>query len=128
VDGSRSATSRDKLFSTQIPLNAISSMELITGVRTPNSAIRPACGECYTRSDWPEAHGKLRGALRSFGQASEEASAAFGTRGWETRCVQTWRAPDASSTHPNSCDHAVGNNGTFFDRVDYQPNGKMRFT
>ena len=42
IDGQPISDQQSKLFSTQIPLNAINSMELITGAPTPNSATRPA--------------------------------------------------------------------------------------
>lgn len=72
--------------------------------------------------------GSLAAHYGSFGTVGEEATLGVGQARWENFLVfnteRTGRFLDTPEFRPI---HDAGNTGTFFDRVDYQPNGTNAF-
>lgn len=130
VDGQPISDQQSKNFSTQIPLNAIQSMELITGAPPAeygdktslivNAQTRSGLGQKLT--------GSLLGQWSSFATYSEEAKLGFGTaKVGNFIAFNTLRSGRFLDTPEFLPIHAVGSNGTAFYRFDLQPNGKDAF-
>jgi len=130
IDGQPISDQRNKVFSTSIPLNAIESMEVISGSPAAeygdktslviNAATRSGLGQ--------KANGSLVTSYGSFATVGEEAALAFGTRRWGNfvafNTERTSRFLDTAEFRPI---HAAGNTGTFFDLIDFQPGGRDIF-
>ena len=130
IDGQPISDQQSKNFSTQIPLNALQSMELITGAPPAefgdktslivNAVTRPGLGQ--------KPNGSLIGQWGSFGTYSEEATLGFGGAKvgnfLSFNAVRSGRFLDTPEFTPL---HAIGNGGTIFDRFDYQPTSKDAF-
>ncbi len=126
VDGQPISDQQSKAFSTQIPLNAIQSTELITGAPQAeygdktslvvNAVMRSGLGQ--------KPSGSILGQVGSFGTYSEEATYGQGNEkiGNFTafNMLRSGRFLDTPEFTPI---HAIGNNGTLFDRFDYHPTG-----
>lgn len=127
LDGQPISDQQSKAFSTQIPLNAVQSMELITGAPPAefgdktslivNAVTRSGLGQKPT--------GGLVGQWGSFGTYSEEAALGLGNSKVGNfisfNMLRSGRFLDTPEFTPL---HAIGNNGTLFDRFDYHPSGK----
>ncbi len=131
IDGQPISDQQSKVFSTQLPTNAIESMELTTG--TPNAEFGDKTSlvvQATTRSGLgaPRMFGSLDATYGTFGQAGGSASLGFGTAKFGNFMaadgVRSGRFLDTPQLQPN---HDVGNNGTLFDRIDYQPTGSDAF-
>ncbi len=130
VDGQPISDQQSKQFSTQIPLNAIQSMELITG--SPNAEFGDKTSlvvNAQTRSGLGQkAFGRLAGEYGSFGTMSEEASLGFGSARignfLVVNSIRSGRFLDTPEFRPY---HDTGNNGTIFDRFDFQPTARDAF-
>jgi len=131
IDGQPISDQQSKLFSTQLPLNAISSMELITGA--PNAEFGDKTSlvvNAVTQSGLGK--GKPFGSLGlqygSFGTASEEASLGWGNAKYGNFIVvNTLRSGRFLDTPEFQPIHAIGNNETLFDHFDLKPNDKDNF-
>jgi hypothetical protein len=124
VDGQPISDQQSKIFSTQLPLNAIESMELITGA--PNAEFGDKTGlvvNAVTQSGLgrDRVFGSIALQYGSFGTASEETSVGWGNSRYGNfivaNALRSGRFLDTPEFTPM---HAVGNNGTFFDHFDYQ--------
>ena len=127
IDGQPISDQQSKNFSTQIPLDAIQSMELITGAPPAeygdktslvvNATTKSGLGQKPT--------GSLLGEWGSFGTYSEEGTLALGGAKWGNfiafNALRSGRFLDTPEFMPL---HDIGNNGTLFDRFDFQPTGK----
>jgi hypothetical protein len=127
IDGQPISDQQSKNFSTQIPLDAIQSMELITGSPPAeygdktslvvNATTKSGLGQKPT--------GSLLGEWGSFGTYSEEGTLALGGAKWGNfiafNALRSGRFLDTPEFMPL---HDIGNNGTLFDRFDFQPTGK----
>jgi hypothetical protein len=130
IDGQPISDQQSKQFSTQIPLNALQSMELITGA--PNAEFGDKTSlvvNAQTRSGLGQKpSGSFTAQYGSFGTVAEEASLGFGGSKignfLVVNGVRSGRFLDTPEFQPI---HAKGNNGTIFDRVDFQPNGTNAF-
>jgi hypothetical protein len=125
VDGQPISDQESKTFSTQIPADAIQSMELITGSPDAeyggktslvvNSTTRSALGA-------PKTFGSLSSEWGSFGTWSGSASLGFGTPKFGNFIVlngtRSGRFLDTPEFLPI---HDIGNNESIFDRLDWQP-------
>ena len=131
IDGQPVTDQQSKRFSTQLPVNAIQSMELITGA--PNAEYGDKSSlvvNTVTKSglglDRPA--GQIWLGYGSFGSPSVESSVAFGTQKWGNFLVanaeRSGRFLDTPEFRPT---HAIGNTQTFFDRLDLQPTSKDSF-
>ncbi|MCZ2146398.1 MAG: TonB-dependent receptor [Bryobacterales bacterium] len=131
IDGQPISDQQSKQFSTQIPLNAIQSMELITG--SPNAEFGDKTSlvvNATTRSGLGLAKptGSFRAQYGSFGTVGEEAT--FGIGGPKignflvANALRSGRFLDTPEFRPI---HAAGNSGTVFDRLDWQPRDRDTF-
>jgi hypothetical protein len=131
IDGQTISDQQSKVFSTQIPLNALQSMELITG--TPDAQYGDKTSlvvNSTTRSGL--------GAAKPFGTI-ESQWGSFGT--WGGAATLGWGGPKfgnfvalngIQSGHfldtPEFVPiHDRGNNESIFDRLDWQPNSSDAF-
>jgi hypothetical protein len=128
VDGQPISDQQSKLFSTTIPLNAMESMELITGSPSAEYGDKTSLVvNATTRSGLGEIkpHGSFVAQYGSFGTPSEEATFSMGTSRFgnflAANALRSGRFLDTPEFTPI---HAIGNNQTFFDRLDFQPNGR----
>jgi hypothetical protein len=130
IDGQPISDQQSKAFSTQIPLDAIQSMELITG--TPPAEFGDKTSlivNAVTRSGLGQKpNGSFTAQRASFGTYSEEATLGFGSgkvgNFLAFNALRSGRFLDTPELQPI---HAIGNNGTIFDHFDYNPNGKDVF-
>ena len=124
IDGQPISDQQNKQFSTQIPLNALQSMELITGAPIAEFGDKTSLVvNATTRSGLGQKpFGSFVAQYGSFGTVSEEASLGLG--GAKTgnflvvNALRSGRFLDTPEFRPI---HAIGNNGTIFDRFDFQP-------
>lgn len=127
VDGQPISDQQSKNFSTQIPLDAIQSMELITGAPPAEFGDKTSLVvNAVTRSGLGQKnHGSLQGEWGSFGNYSEEATLGLGgAKVGNFIAVNMLRSGRFLDTPEFLPVHAIGNNGTVFDRFDYQPSSK----
>ena len=130
VDGQPVSDQQSRQFSTQIPLNALQSMELITGAQPAEFGDKTSLVvNAQTRSGLGQkTFGSLIGSYGSFGTLSEQATLGFGNAKignfMVVNSVRTGRFLDTPEFWPV---HAIGNNGTFFDRFDWQPAARDAF-
>ncbi len=124
VDGQQISDQQNKTFSTQLPPNAFQSLELVTsgasaeyGGKTGlivNTVTRSGLGQKPTAS--------FNAYYGSLGTVGEDATFGVGGSKWGNFLVvnssRTGRFLDSPEFTPF---HDVGNTGTIFDRVDYQP-------
>jgi hypothetical protein len=130
IDGQPIGDQQSKTFSTQIPLNALQSMELITGAPPAEFGDKTSLVvNAVTRSGLGQkTNGSLLGQWSSFGTYSEEATLAFGSaKVGNFIAVNTLRSGRFLDSPEFLPIHDIGNNGTIFDRFDWQPNGRDAF-
>ncbi len=128
IDNQPISDQQSKQFSTQIPLNAIESFEAISGLPAAEYGDKTSLViNAATRSGL--GHDKLFGSLiphyGSFGTVGEEATLGGSKGRWGnfmavnfTRSGRFLDSPEFASLHNR------GNNETFFDRIDFQPDPK----
>ncbi len=131
IDGQPISDQQSKVFSTQLPTSAIQSMQLTTG--TPNAEFGDKTSlvvQANTRSGLgaPHLFGNVDATYGTFGQTGGDVGLGFGTAKFgeffAADGVRSGRFLDTPQFDPI---HDAGNNGTIFDRLDYQPNGKDSF-
>jgi len=130
IDGQPIGDQQSTGFSTQIPLDAIQSMELITG--TPPAEFGDKTSlivNAVTKSGLGQkANGTLMGQWSSFGTYSEEATLGLGgPKVGNFLAVNTIRSGRFLDTPEFTPIHDIGNNGSIFDRFDYQPTSHDAF-
>ena len=125
IDGQPISDQQSKLFSTQIPLNALQSMELITG--TPDAQYGDKTSlvvNATTRSGLgaTKPYGSLESNWGSFGTWTGTATLGFGGARYGNfitlNGTRSGRFLDTPELFPL---HDIGTNGSIFDRVDWQP-------
>lgn len=130
IDGQPVSDQQSKQFSTQIPLNAVESMEVITGAPTAefgdktslivNAATKSGIGKKPFGSFTPQ--------YGSFGLVGEEGTLGFGSAKLgnflAANVLRSGRFLDTPEFHPM---HAIGNNYAIFDHIDYRPNSTDAF-
>ena len=127
IDGQPISDQQSKQFSTQIPLNAIQSMEIISGAPPAEFGDKTSLVvNAMTRSGLGQKpFGSFETEYGSFGAISEESS--FGLGGPKfgnfvaANALRSGRFLDTPEFRPR---HAIGNNQTLFDRADWQPTTK----
>ncbi len=130
IDGQPIGDQQSKGFSTQIPLDAIQSMELITGAPPAEFGDKTSLVvNAVTKSGLGQRlNGSLTGGWRSFGTYSEEATLGGGGprvgNFLVVNAIRSGRFLDSPEFTPI---HDIGNNGTIFDRFDYQPTSRDVF-
>jgi hypothetical protein len=128
IDGQPISDQQSKVFSTQLPISAVQSMELITGNPGAEFGDKTSLiAQVTTRSGL--------GAGRVFGNV-DASYGTFGTTGgsvglgWGTAKFGDFLAVDGVrsgrflDTPEFTAFHDKGNNQTIFDHLDFQPNGK----
>jgi hypothetical protein len=124
VDGEPISDQQSKQFSTQLPLNAIQSMELITGA--PNAEFGDKTSlvvSTVTKSGLGQKpFGSFMAQYGSFGTVAEETTFGIGGKRFgnflSANALRSGRFLDTNEFRPI---HAIGNNYTIFDRLDYHP-------
>ncbi len=130
VDGQPISDQQSKAFSTQIPLDAIQSMELITGAPPAEFGDKTSLVvNATTRSGLGQkANGSFTAQAASYGTYSEEATLGLGSpkvgNFLAVNMIRSGRFLDTPELTPL---HAIGNNGTIFDRLDYEPTSRDVF-
>jgi hypothetical protein len=128
IDGQPISDQQSKAFSTQVPVNAIQNMEVITG--TPNAEFGDKTSlvvNATTRSGLGlvRPKGEVLAQYGSFGTPSLESSVGVGgaKAGWFVAAngLRSGRFLDTPEFNPI---HAIGNNSNTFNRVDYLPSSK----
>ena len=127
VDGEPISDQQSKQFSTQLPLNAIQSMELITGA--PNAEFGDKTSlvvSAVTKSGLGQKpFGSFTAQYGSFGTVSEETTLGLGnSRFGNFLSANALRSGRFLDTNEFSPIHAIGNNYSIFDRVDFHPNDR----
>jgi hypothetical protein len=130
IDGQPISDQQSKNFSTQMPVNAIASMELVTGMPSAQYGDKTSLVvDAATKSGLGhKPFGEFDTYYGTFGQVGEDASFGFGgSKLGEFVVLNTTRSGrflDAPEFYPM---HDIGNNATLFDRIDWQPNGQDVF-
>jgi len=131
IDGQHISDQQSKVFSTQIPADAIQSMELITG--SPDAQFGDKSSlvvNATTRSALGAAKpfGSLDSSWGSFGTWNGSASLGIGgAKFGNFIVVNAIRSGHFLDTPEFLPIHDVGNNESVFDRMDWQPTGKDSF-
>ena len=131
VDGEPVSDQQSKQFSTQLPLNAVQSMQVITGAPPAEFGDKTSLVvNTTTRSGMGQSKptGELTTQYGSFGAISQEASIGFGGKNWGSftaaNGMRSSRFLDTPEFQPI---HAAGNSGNLFERLDYQPTERDMF-
>ena len=124
IDGQPVSDQQSKLFSTQIPLNALQGMELITGSPEAQYGDKTSLVvNATTRSGLgaTQPFGSFDTSWGSFGTWTGSATLGFGTptlgNFLALNLSRSGRFLDTPELLPI---HDIGNNGSIFDRVDWQ--------
>ncbi|HEV2729642.1 MAG TPA: carboxypeptidase-like regulatory domain-containing protein, partial [Terriglobales bacterium] len=131
IDGQPDNDQQSKVFSTQLPSNVVQSLELVTGFPSAeygektslvvNATTRTGLGS-------REPHGSLVTQYGSFGTVGEEADVSFGTsKVGEFLAFNASRSGRFLDTPEFVAIHDIGNNGSIFNRLDFQPNANNAF-
>ena len=131
IDGQPISDQQSKVFSTQLPISAIQSMEVVTG--TPGAEFgdkTSLVANITTRSGLGAARpfGNLDASYGSFGTVGGSAGLGFGgAHAGNFLAVDGIRSGRFLDTPEFRPFHDIGNNETIFDRFDYNPNGRDVF-
>ena len=128
VDGQPTTDQQAKIFANQLPMDAVQSMKVIDG--TPPAEYGDMTSLIIDTSmksglGMKKPHGSLSSQYGSFGSWSEALTAGWGGNKWGNFLAVNG---DGSSRYLDSPEftafHDKGNDESFFDRVDWQPNTK----
>ena len=125
VDGQKITDQQSKVFSNQIPLDSVQSMEVIQGAPPAEYGDKTSLVIVVTTRSGlgvDHAHGEVTGSYGSFGTGSGGFNLAYGGKSWgnfiSANGMNTGRfldGPEFAVLH----DH--GNQGNIFDRIDFKP-------
>ncbi len=125
VDGQPITDQQSKVFSNQIPVGSVESMEVIEGAPPAQYGDKTSLVIVVnTRSGLGETqpHGDVTASYGTFGTTNETADLAYGGKNWgnfiSASGLDTGRFLDGPEYQVF---HDHGNEENFFDRVDYQP-------
>ncbi len=124
IDNQPITDQQGSLFSTQIPLNAIQSVEAVYGGTPAEYGDKTSLVvTTITRSGLGQkTHGSFSGEYGSFGTVNQRADISFGSAKWgQFFAVNTSRSGRFLDTPEYRPFHDVGNNMNVFSRSDYQP-------
>jgi Carboxypeptidase regulatory-like domain len=131
LDGQPINDQFSKNFSTQIPLNALQSTELITGFPSAEYGEKTSLIiNATTRSGlgMGTPHGSVVAQYGSFGTVGGEANIGFGTQRFgEFLALNGTRSGRFLDTPEFTNFHDIGNSGSVFDRLDFQPDPRNVF-
>ncbi len=131
IDGQPITDQQSKVFSTQLPISAVQSMELTTG--TPNAEFgdkTSLVAQVTTRSGLGSGRlfGNIDTTYGSFGTAGGSIGLGYGTaKLGNFLALDGVRSGRFLDTPEFAAFHDIGNNQTIFDRLDFQPTGKDAF-
>ncbi|MFY9741220.1 MAG: TonB-dependent receptor [Candidatus Sulfotelmatobacter sp.] len=128
VDGQPITDQQSKVFSNQLPLDAVQSMEVISGAPPAEFGGKTSVViVATTRSGQgvTTPHGSVTASYGTFGTSNVAADVAYGGKNWgnfvSVNGTNTGRFLDPPEF---TVLHDKGNEENFFDRVDYQLNDK----
>jgi hypothetical protein len=124
IDNQPITDQQGSLFSTQIPLNAIQSIEAIYGGTPAEYGDKTSLVvTTITRSGLGQkTHGSFSGEYGSFGTINQRGDIGFGGAKWgQFFAINTSRSGRFLDTPEYRPSHDVGNNMNLFSRSDYQP-------
>ena len=128
VDGQPITDQQSKVFSNQLPLDAVQSMEVISGAPPAEYGGKTSIViVATTRSGQgvTTPHGSVTASYGTFGTSNVAADVAYGGKNWgnfiSVNGLNTGRFLDPPEF---TVMHDKGNEENFFDRVDYQFNNK----
>ena len=131
IDGQPISDQQSKVFSTQLPASAVQSMELVTGSPQAEFGDKTSLtANITTRSGLGlgRVTGNIDANAGSFGTYGGSFGLGYGTAKFGNFLavdgVRSGRFLDTPEFTPY---HDIGNNQTFFDRIDYQPTGSDVF-
>ncbi len=131
IDGQPVTDQQSKQFSTQMPLNAFESMELITGGANAEYGDKTSLViNAQTRSGLASNRpfGNFNTQYGSFGTVGQETDFGFGGKKLGNFLVanasRSGRFLDTPEFRPL---HAIGNSQVIYDRIDYRPNDRNAF-
>jgi len=130
VDNQPITDQQGNLFSTQIPLNAIQSVEAVYGGTPAEYGDKTSLVvTTVTRSGLGQKpHGSLSGEYGSFGTTNMKGDIGFGGSKWgQFLAVNGSRSGRFLDTPEYLPFHDIGNDGNVFSRSDYQPNSSNMF-
>ena len=130
VDNEPITDQQGNLFSTQIPLNAIQSLEAVYGGTPAEYGDKTSLVvTAVTRSGLGQKpHGNFSAEYGSFGTVGEKGDLGFGGSKWgEFVAENTTRSGRFMDTPEHTAFHDIGNNENIFSRTDYQPSAKNMF-
>jgi hypothetical protein len=131
IDGQPISDQQSKVFSTQLPANAVESLQLITGAPDAqygdkSSLVVNATTKSGLGATKP--NGSVETYWGSFGTWGENATYAAGSPKFgEFIAIDSVRTGHFLDTPEFLPIHDIGNNETIFDRLDYEPNGRDAF-
>jgi Carboxypeptidase regulatory-like domain len=124
VDGQPISDQQSRVFSNQLPVNAVESMEIINGVVPPEYGDKPSLIiRTTTRSGLNSPpHGSISASYGSFGTEDSNIALGLGNKTFGNFAaidgVNSGRYLDSPEFQPI---HDHGNGENLFDRIDYQP-------
>ena len=131
IDGQPISDQQSKVFSTQIPVNAVQSMELMTGSADAEFGDKTSLvAEVTTRSGLGAGRvfGNFDASYGSFGTTGGSLGIGFGSaKIGNFLAVDGTRSGRFLDTPEFTPFHDIGNNETIFDHLDLEPNGKDSF-
>ncbi len=128
IDGQTISDQQSKVFSTQLPADAIQSMEIITGAPEAeygdkSSLVVNAVTKSALGATQP--FGSIETYWASFGTWGENVTFGYGgPKLGNFIAINTIRTGHFLDTPEFVPIHDIGNNENIFDRLDYQPNGQ----
>ncbi|HWZ30714.1 MAG TPA: TonB-dependent receptor [Bryobacteraceae bacterium] len=131
IDGTRISDQQSKIFSTQLPVSAVQSMELITGNPSAEFGDKTSLVvQVTTRSGLGAGRlfGNIDASYGTFGSGGGSVGLGWGTAKFGNfLAIEGVRSGRFLDTPEFTAFHDKGNNQTIFDRLDLQPNGKDAF-
>jgi hypothetical protein len=131
LDNQPISDQQSKFFSTQIPVNIIQSMEVITGAVPPEFGDKTSLVvNAITRSGLNQRKptGSFNALYGTFGTTHEDASLAYGNaKGGNFVAFNFERSGRFLDAPEFTVLHDRGTAGSIFDRVDYSPNPNNTF-
>jgi hypothetical protein len=125
IDGQPISDQQSKVFSTQLPTSAIQSMEVVTGTPAAEFGDKTSLiANITTRSGLGAGRtfGSVQANYGSFGTGGGDIGLGFGNAKFGNFIAldgaRSGRFLDTPEFTPF---HDIGNNGTIFDRLDYEP-------
>src|SRR5258708_24458082 len=127
VDGQPITDQQSKVFSNQIPLDSIQSMEVIAGAPPAEYGdktsvvinVTTQSGQCVTKP-----HGSVTASYGSFGTSNLDLNLAYGGQKWGNYISVSGLNSGRFLDPPEfAVMHDKGNEENLFDRVDYQLSG-----